>query len=201
VIHRSNVVTLIFGKKGGGKSTLARKLALAYPRRIYLDPMFEVRDGVIVKSYKDAVAFLHKVHGSPRFSIVLRTMDPEEELKIVALLTHGDPEHPVLPNTLLVMEELDRLCSAHDIPDPLWRLANLGRHFSVSFIGVARSPKSIHGDFRRAADVIYVGKLNEPSDVDYLNEYAGNEFCAKARLLSDYQFVSWPESEGGPPPT
>lgn len=199
--HRSNRNTLIFGKKGSGKTTLARKLVLAHHRRIILDPMFEWTGGTVVRNFKDASEYLGKLRDRPTFSVILRTMEEEEELKMVALLLYGEPDKPVLPNTVILIDELDRLCGPNDLPEPMHRLANYGRHFGISFIGVARSPKRIHGDFRRAADIIHVGKMNEPADVDYLNEYTGKEFCDKARLLADYEFISWPESEGGPPPT
>lgn len=190
--HRKNEVTLLFGKKGGGKSTLARKLAKRYARRVYLDPMFEVRDAVIATSFHDLALYVG-ARGTGSFSVALRTLDMHEELRTVELLTHGDPERPLFPGTLIVLEEMDRLCSPNSLPPGMQRLANYARHFGVSIIGVARSPKRIHPDFRRAADVIYVGAMNEPADVDYLNEYVGNDFCDRARALQGYDFLRWPQ--------
>lgn len=191
--HRHNTVTLFFGKKGGGKSTLARKLAgLQSRRRIYLDPMFEVKEAVIARNFRALSSYVEQRNGQD-FSIALRTLDVADELRVVDLLTHGDPERPLLPGTLLIADEMDRLCGPSSLPPAMHRLANYGRHFGISVMGIARSPKRIHPDFRRAADVIYVGQMNEPADVDYLNEYVGSDFCNRARSLQGYSFLRWPE--------
>lgn len=190
--HRRNRVTLIFGKKESGKTTVARELALAYPRRVYIDPMFEITDGAIAYGLGALVRYLSTMRERDRFSVVLRTIIPEEELQAVELLLHGTPDKPLFPGTLLVVDEMDRMCSPNSLPEEMHKLANYARHYGVSVIGIARSPKRIHSDFRRNADEFYVGKLHEPSDVDYLNEYAGNDFCDRARTVEDYQFIKWP---------
>lgn len=200
--HRANKFTLVFAKKGAGKSHLSRFLAAEYPRRILLDPMYESTNGVIVKSAPAAVQYLRQFAyggdkaGAP-FSLILRTLQPEEELQLVALTMYGDPERPLLPGTLLYIEELDRLCKPSSIPPAMHRLANYGRHFGVSMIGTARSPKGIHRDFTRGADEIHIGRLQEPLDVDYLSEYTGSEFCERAKTLEEWQFICWPRDMAG----
>jgi hypothetical protein len=190
--HRQNNVTLIFGKKGGGKSTFAWKLARPFPKRVYLDPMFQVQDAAIAYGLPAMVRYLAAMRHRPQFAVALRTIHTEEYLQAVALLLHGSPDKPMFPGTLLIADEMDRLCGPSSLPEPMDKLANYGRHYGVSLIGIARSPKKIHPDFRRNADEIYIGELHEPSDVDYLNEYVGSEFCSRARSVTDYEFIKWP---------
>lgn len=190
--HRENEVTLIFGKKGGGKTTKAWELAREYQRRVYIDPMFQVKDAVIAYGFPALTRYLSTMRDRAQFSVALRTIVPEEEQQAVALMLHGTPDKPLFPNTLLVVDEMDRMCSPNSLPPAMHKLANYSRHYGVSVIGVARSPKRIHPDFRRSADVFYVGELHEPADVEYLNEYAGSDFCTKARSVEQYQFLKWP---------
>lgn len=194
--HRQNEITLIFGKKGGGKSTRAWQMAKSFPKRIYLDPMFQVKDAVIARDFQALSRYIIAARPRGQFSVALRTLDPSDELRVVELLLHGDPDNPLFPGTLLVVDEMDRLCSPSDLPVPMHRLANYSRHFGVSVIGIARSPKKIHPDFRRNADVFLVGELHEPADVDYLNEYTGSTWASKARQVRDYDFLRWPEAAG-----
>jgi energy-coupling factor transporter ATP-binding protein EcfA2 len=194
--HRKNEITLVFGKKGGGKTTLARAIAKPYPKRVYLDPMFMITDGVIVRSFREGADYIQGCNDRGQgFSVVLRTLVIEDEWRMVQLMTHGNPERPLLPGTLIVIDEMDRLCGPSSLNVPMHRLANFSRHYGVSVIGIARSPKRIHPDFRRNMDTLYVGQMNEPADVDYLNEYVGNDFCNRARTLTGWEFLRWPEAE------
>lgn len=197
---RTNTVELLFGRKGSGKSHRARALALEYPRRLIIDPMREAGGagqgqlpGVVVRSFVDAVDYLRGVKDRPTFSLILRTMDPEDELQLVALAVHGEPEDPPLPDVVIYLDEIDRHCGPSTLPEPLHKLANYGRHFRVSLIGVARSPKRVHRDLTRAADAIHVGRMNEPADIDYLNDFIGSDLCERARQLQDRDFIVWPQ--------
>lgn len=190
--HRQNRVTLIFGKRGGGKSTLAWKLARPHPKRVYIDPMFQVPDAVQAYGLDALVRYLSTMRHKDQFAVALRTIKPDEEAQAVELLLHGTPDKPLFPGTLLVVDEMDRMCGPSSLPEEMHKLANYSRHYGVSLIGIARSPKKIHPDFRRNADEFYVGELHEPSDIDYLNEYAGSEFCNRARSVQPFEFIKWP---------
>lgn len=192
--HRDNNFTLVFGKKHSGKSFKSRQLVAEYPRRIIVDPMREYRDGVIVTSFADAHEYLGGVKDNARFSVILRTLDKGDEYKMIDLCLYGEPDNPLLPNTVLYLDEMDRLCGPSSLPPSMNKLANYGRHYGISLIGVARSPKKLHGDFMRNADVILVGKMNQPSDVDYLNEYIGSDLCERARALPEREFIRWDSS-------
>lgn len=190
---RRNEITVILGKKGAGKSTVARSLILDKPRRIIIDPMWEhARLGVTVDDFDAMVRYIRPLrHG--RYAVVLRTLDDDDRDRALALVTEGKPTDPPLPNCTLLVDEIDRMCSAHSIPAPLHRIVNYGRHFSVSLIALARRPRAMHRDITAMADRIIVGEMQEPADLEYLAEFIGESLAERASGLAPREFLVWPD--------
>lgn len=189
---RRNTITAIFGKKGSGKTTEARRRVRAADRRIIIDPMFEYTEGVIVESFDALAAYVRplRLH---RYAIVLRTLDDDDVHRTIELATAGSPEAPALPGVTLLIDEADRLCSAVSITEGMRRLFNYGRHFGVSVIAVARRPRAVHRDVTANADVIVIGQTQEPRDLDYLAEFVGEAGASRATELAPHEFVVWPD--------
>lgn len=195
---RENELTIVIGKKDCGKSSRARALALTRPRRIYIDPMHEYVDGVIIRDFPSLASYL-RAHVHDRYAIVFRSMDDDEIMEAIALATHGSPEAPALPGVTYIIDEVDRLCSARSIPEPLHRLANYGRHFRASAIFIARRAKMLPADIRANADRYIIGQTFEPGDVDYLREFIGDAKADEVKALPPREpnkpghFVEWPD--------
>lgn len=195
---RSGKLTVVIGRKHCGKTTLARQLIAGSRRRILIDPLREFREGVIVEDYRALVAYLERQRHAPFYSVILRTLEPREELAAIGLTVHGDPNAALLPGVTLLIDEADRLCNPSSLPPELFRLANYGRHFQVSAILIARRPKRIHHDLTSQADHIYIGPTFEPADVDYLEEYIGAELARKAKAIRQVgEFVHFDASSRG----
>lgn len=182
-----------FGKRGCGKTTRALADMRARERRIYLDPMYEHRDGVIVESYADLIAYVRPLRHA-RYSIVLRSLDPSDHLATLGLATSGTPEDPPLPGVTFLVDEADRLCSPSSIPPQLDRLANYGRHYRASALIVARRASTVHASLRALADRIHFGATDFPRDVDAVAQYIGPELAERVRQLSKPgDFVVYPD--------
>ena len=197
-MSRENDVTIIVGRKGCGKSSRARAIALDRPRHIYIDAMHEYTDGVIVRDFPSLAAYL-KNKAYDRYSVVFRSMDEREILAALAIGTKGSPENPPLPGVTYIVDETDRLCSARSMPEAVHRLANYGRHFGVSAIFIARRAKALPADIRASADRYIIGQTFEPGDVDYMREYIGDDKAEAVKAIpprADGQpgvFVEWPD--------
>lgn len=191
---RANELTLIVGRKGCGKSTVARAEVSERHRRIYIDPMFEHgAEGVVVRDYRSLVAYLRqRRHLS--YSVVLQTMSESEMIAAIALATWGEPTNPPLPGVTYIVDECDRLCSPTSVPEPLKNLANYGRHFQASAVFIARRAKRMPTDFRALADRMLIGETFEPGDVDALAEFIGGELAERVRATRAPAFIEWPET-------
>jgi hypothetical protein len=185
VTHRVNEICIIVGKKGCGKSTEARRIALTRPRRIYIDAMREYTDGVIVKSYLALEKYLSdKTHQN--YAVILRTMRQSDVLATLRLPTGNDnPDNPPLPGSTIIVDEADKLCGPTSVPEPIDYLLNYGRHFGVSVIFIARRMKSLPLALRAGADRIIIGRTVEPSDVDAVEEYIGAELAQRVREIPE----------------
>lgn len=197
-MSRENDITIIVGRKGCGKSSRAREIAIERPRRIYIDVMHEYTDGVIVRDFPSLAVYLKdKAYG--RYSVVFRSLDQRELLAAIAIATHGSPERPPLPGVTYIVDETDRLATVRSLPQPLHRLANYGRHFSASAIFVARRAKALPADIRASADRYIIGQTFEPGDAEYMREYIGDDKAEAVKAIparAEGQpgvFVEWPD--------
>lgn len=194
---RENRVVAIFGRKGFGKSTRARSLVADLPRVIVFDPMRDYPTGAVARSFGEAVDYLTRVRLG-RYRLVLRSLDEQDELDLIALAVHGSPEHPLLPGATFLIDEADRLCSPNWMPPALHRAVNYGRHFGVSQIYVSRRPRRINRDITANADEIHVGATQEPADLSYLAEFITRPLADRARLIKrPGEFLVYPDDVPG----
>jgi energy-coupling factor transporter ATP-binding protein EcfA2 len=198
VSERENELIIVIGRKGSGKSTRARKIALTRPRRIYIDSMHEHTDGVIVRSYAALVDYIRpRVHGS--YAVILRTLNEDDVFATLALATAtNDPERPPLPGVTYIIDEADKYMAPGSLPHPVNMIVNYGRHFQVSAIFIARRAKRLHIDVRSNADRYIIGQTFEPGDVDGIEEFIGVELAERVRAIPTRTegaapvFVEWP---------
>lgn len=196
--ERRNSITVIIGRKASGKSSAAAELVQDEPRRLYIDPMREFTNGVVITKYDDLVRYLKPLLHQ-KYSAVFRSISDEELLAAIALPTaNGDPEHPPMPGLTIIIDEADRWCNAQRAEKPLHDLANYGRHFRVSVVFVARRAAELPKTIRANADRFIIGYTFEPRDVEYLEEFIGPEKAAEVRALpapipgQKPKMVHWP---------
>ncbi|MCJ7805478.1 ATP-binding protein, partial [Patescibacteria group bacterium] len=103
-------VIVIIGKRGSGKSYLARKLIEREPRLLIFDTMSEYLDGVVfdAEELQQFKAFWKHVYRRP-FRLIYRPLVPEKEIDEIAELVY------LLGNMTFVVEEVDCYCTAYQI--------------------------------------------------------------------------------------
>ena len=160
-----NEIGVIIGKKGSGKTTLARYLCTQIKRKIILDTLgTDYGGGTIVQTPADLVAYHKRVAHYDEFSIIARPQSEEMPTAVFRLAK-------TTPNCWVIVEEADRYATPHQVhPDLLW-LVNYARQQNTSIICICRRAARMSRDITANADWIVAHHTQEPRDVDYLNEF------------------------------
>lgn len=184
-------ITLIFGKRGSGKSYLANKLIENERRLFVFDTLSEYNKGVIFgsESRDQCLEFWRRVYGR-NFRLIYRPILPEQEIDDFCDLVFS------LGDLTFLIEEIDCYCSAYKISDQFARIIQRGRHKNITLIGITQRPFGIHRLLTSQAKVIYVFNTNEPRDREYLRTLLGQEIDAKLDSLKQYEFIKW--EDGSP---
>jgi len=184
-------ITLIFGKRGTGKSYLANKLIRDERRLLIYDTLSEYKEGVVFDA-EQADQFKefwrHVYRGN--FRLIYRPLKPDAEIDDIAELVFA------LGDMTFLVEEVDCFCTSWQISDAFAHIVQRGRHKNISLIGVTQRPFGIHRLLTSQAKEIYVFGTNEPRDRDYLKLLLGEAIEPKLDQLKQYEYVRW--QEGNP---
>jgi len=185
-------ITLIFGKRGSGKSYLAEKLIENEPRLIMYDIMSEYKNGVVfdIENYNEYLEFMRKVYRG-RFRIIYRPIKPAEEIERIGEIVF------VLGNCCFLIEEVECYSSPYQISDNFAAIIQRGRLKNIKLIGITQRPFGIHRLLTSQSKEIYIFNTNEPRDREYLRTLLGQEIDSKLDALQQYQYVHWQDGKEG----
>jgi len=183
-------VILIIGKRGSGKSYLAQRMIARDRRLLIYDINAEYTGGVVFgtetqEKFKLFWLGTYKAN----FRLIYQPIQPKKELIYLAQLVFA------LGNLTFVVEEIDSICTAYDLPETFSRIIARGRHRNITLIGVTPAPFGIHRDLTRQAKEIYVFNTKEPRDREYLRNLLGQEIEPKLDALEQYQYVKWEDGK------
>lgn len=159
--NKSNYNTLIFGKKGYGKTSFARGYVSHLKRLIILDTLqyeYDQRDGKVLEDYRELIAELKETEGG-EFRYVVRS--PEESPQIFRLFT-------LMSNTTMLVEEIDNFCDLHFIDPSLAYHMKYGRHRENNLIGLSRNAQEVSPTLRKGCDIVISFQQDEPNVLAYL---------------------------------
>ena len=184
-------IKLIFGKRGSGKSYLAKKMIGAEQRLVVYDTLGEYNQGVIFDSvqWKAFLQFWDSVYRS-NFRLIYRPLEPAAEIDRIANLVY------LCGDVTFLVEEIDCFCTSQQISEHFAHIIQRGRHRNVTLIGVTQRPYGIHRLLTSQAKEIYVFNTNEVRDREYLRNLLGQDIEAKLDQLKQYEFVKWSDDTG-----
>jgi len=179
-----NEVILIFGKRGSGKTTLAKKLLLGKKRVVIFDTLREYKIGLVT----DDVIVVFEFLSQHEFSQVCRiSYSPEiEDKKAFGYVC--DLVYSMKDLTLLV-EEVDNYSTALITPESFSKIIRYGRHQNISLIAVARRTAEVPRLLTSQATDFYVFAHHEPRDVEYFAHLFNWDVAEKIRTLRQFQYI------------
>lgn len=174
----SNAV--IFGRKGSGKTTLARRLLAHHSRTLIVDPLREYGEvAVQVASPPDLAEY---VVSQARWRVAYHNEEMNREFEGLCRVAMA------LGNCLFLIEEADWFCDPTSIPEELERLVKYGRHHDIITLVISRRPSEVHRLLTSQAYAIYCFTTQEPRDLEYLGRLVGREFADGLGDLPPYHY-------------
>ena len=140
-------------------------MVVKLPRVIILDSMgHDYGGGCVVRDGRSLVEYYNRVRTFNRFCIIVRPHD----MQTMDLFFRSLEK---IRNTWIVIDEVDRYCTPHQIRPGLEWLINCGRHFNLSILAASRRPHKVHRDLTAQADVIVVHQMHEARDLEYMSDF------------------------------
>jgi len=157
---KSDEGIIILGKRGSGKTTLARYLISTFNFSIFIfDVIGNYRD------FKDKANYL-----------LLNPRSEAPNLYFQKILENG--------NTFVILDEADRYEYSPELSD----LINLGRNFNIGYLAIARRTANIHKDFLSNSNYSFIFHHSQENDIAHIiRSYAVNP--EEITSLKQYEFL------------
>lgn len=183
-----NLIILVFGKKGRGKTRLVQTYLLPQLRKrrlVIFDPHAEYNQPWITRadSIEDLQDFLADYNDESPFAVCWTPGHADEVPNFPALVYQ-------MENLWVIVEEVNmRGMGNLWTPAPEFLdLVNFGRNKGISLIGTAKRPAHVIRDLTSQADIIISFKQDEPNDIKYLREMCGPDVEPVVRNLGQHDW-------------
>jgi len=177
-LKRKNEIRVILGKKGFGKTSYVIAETDELKRLVIFDYNREYTKGKIISTPFELIQQL-RLNQDGFFRLIYR---PSDEFSIQQHFEFFSEIVYEIPNSYVVMEEIDLVSTAGFMPEGLQKIINYGRHKAINLFAISRRAHKVPRDLTANADVIVTFNQQEPRDIKYLCDYMG-EVGEKVREL------------------
>lgn len=172
---------VIFGRKGSGKTTLARALLQHHSRCLIVDPLREYgHDAVQVSTLPELADYLERTRGRWRVAYFNDHIAHDFDALCASAYTLGD--------CLFVVEEADWFCDPAQMPEGFERVIKYGRHQRCHVLAMSRRPSEVHRMLTSQAYEIYCFAMHEPRDLEYLSKLVGHDYAEELPQLAPLHY-------------
>lgn len=192
-MERQNRIVGVAGRKGSGKSTIAR-LILEQCRRLFLfDTMGE--HSWVPDRHENLDQALVYVMESPHYSEFSASLIPQGdnfELEFIELcdVIYETGKECKVP-MLFAVEEVPMLTRPNYTPKKFHKIIRLGRHAEISLLYTAQRIGECSRALTSATDVFVLFTHTEPRDLDAIAERTNSDLARKVQTLGDHGFLVW----------
>lgn len=189
-------ISVIFGQRGSGKSTLGRSISNLYRRVLVIDRLREWTEGdLITDNLIEIENFLINSLGKSNFKIIFQfNIEAESEAQSVifnSLLRSIYYRGKISgENVCILIEEVHFFASTHKVEKWLQECIFTGRHANLAIIASSQRPASVNKALISQAANIFIGQLYEKRDIDYLFDCIG-EIAENIPKLNKFEFLHY----------
>ena len=175
-------VTIIFGQRGCGKSTLGKKISSCYPRLIIVDRLREWKDSEcdhITDDFQSFALFLRDAMRARAgrfkscFQFQVEAERKDAIFSQVMRLCYKFGEITGL-NSAVLVEEVHHFAGPHHVDPWLFESVMTGRHSNQAIICSSQRPASVSKALVSQASHVFCGQLFEKNDIEYLRDFLGD---------------------------
>ena len=178
----------LFGRRGVGKSTLARQIARHQGRLLVWDyigeygPLAYRSEG----NLQALVSYLREGHRQPFFAAryIPRTGEVEEFEAFCGIAYR-------CRNTLIVVEEAAAICQASYLPPAFGRIVRQGRHRGLGMLWCTQRLNEVSRTLTSLTDVWAGFALSEPADLMALAQRCGREYAERIAKLPRFEWLGY----------
>lgn len=183
-------IGVILGRRGSGKTTLAKELIDRFPEVAIMDPNHEY-DGraftALDEFYRDPWG-PHSVVFRPKIGLPKDVLLEEFDIFCQILWERG--------RRLVVIDEADRFASRGKESTPFFQmLVNQGRHRELAILAIARRAAQLPKELIENASHLYLFHIHGAHSINYLQSIIGKEAEELGRLPK-LHYLEWSETAG-----
>lgn len=195
-----NVIVVVVGRKGSGKSHLLGQYARHFPRRLILDFTGEHRrepGARFAWTLSETVTALQAARAAGRRWTVVAALAPADVPRLLpALMPVGrDTERGfslAVGGMVIECGEVNEIAPNHNgIAAPVSSLFMLGRHHRLSILCAARRTTEMHNNVTSQADIICAFRQHQEADVKRIGELMGDRAVAALRQLAVHEHLRY----------
>lgn len=176
-----NLIVCIFGRKGSGKTNLARSVLLEQRRVLVVDSIGEY-EGCQIYNPEDLADYLN-ARGEGPFRVSYRDKGLDGREMDVKFRMIQD-----VRRCWIGFEEAGKwIGPSSGFPEARW-FPNYGRHNAISMLFVARRPTEISRDVTANADAVICFQFHEPRDLQYIREIGGDDAAERIAALGPHEW-------------
>lgn len=184
---------LVMGRRGCGKSHLAKRIQEIWPRRVIIDSLNEYSEGIIVHDFNSFTAELLRLKNSNAEAfVIIFQFDPESHLSEMEF-DHILRVCYYFGNIQVVIEEIQLYSTPHNLPKWLKNSLLTGRHQNMSLLFTSQRPGEVNKTIISQCSHIFVGSIVEGNDINYLKGFL-NQDAGRLSSLPDRQFLYFSKS-------
>lgn len=176
------------GRRGCGKSYLAKNVQEIWPRRIIIDTLNEYTEGEIVRSFSQFSEKLIQFKNQKIKKFVLIYQFPVESDSHEAEFNELMRLCYYFGNIQIVIEEIQNHSNTQWLPPWLKKNLLIGRHQGLSLLFTSQRPGEVNKTIVSQSRHIFCGNLIDGNDIKYVSNFL-NQSSEKLINLPDRRFI------------